>query len=160
MVKILLHKCTTYSWTRLRKFEEIRSNIYSSNPQLNRAVFIISQMRSILRNHQIVRVIILSTYLFRRREKNSLFKILVYHCQLNHNLWSYQSSTTIVSSVHNKHMTYPICTYEFDSSFIKSSNKFSCLLERKWSKSHENSRSRRDAWSLRPYQTCMGHVRS
>ena len=91
----------------------------------------ISQMRSILRNHQIVRVIILSTYRFRHREKNSLFKILVYHCQLNHNLWSYQSSTTKVSSVHNKHMTYPICTYEFDSSFIKSSNKFRCLLERK-----------------------------
>ena len=67
---------------------------------------------SILRNHQIVRVIILSTYLFRRREKNSLFKILVYHCQLNHNLWSYQSSTTKVSSVHNKHMTYPICRYD------------------------------------------------
>ena len=56
-------------------------------------------------------------------------------------------------------MIYPICSYEFDSSFIKSSNKFSCLLERNWSKSHENSRSRRDAGSLRPYVTCTGQVR-
>ena len=118
-------------------------------------------MRSILRNHQIVRVIILSTYLFRRQEINSLFKILVYHCQPNHNLWSYQSSTPKVSSVHNKYMTYPICTYEFDSSFIKSSRKFRCLLEHSGSAvTHENSRSRRDAGSLRPYQTCTGHVRS
>ena len=74
------------------------------------------------------------------REKNSLFKIFVNHCQPNHNLWSHQSSTPKVSSVHNKYITYLICSYEFDSSFFKTSSKFSCLLEP--SGSEEDSRTK------------------
>ena len=85
--------------------------------------FCFLQMRSILRNHQTVIVIILSTYLISRREKISLFKILVNHCKRSHNLLSYQSLIPKVSSMYNKYMINQIFTYELDIFFIKSSCK-------------------------------------